>query len=139
MAAGNRAAEGVSRALPAAFPRRPRCREAPPAAPTYILLLKLARQVALHEGCLPGAAVAHQDELELDLRLSLGGHRGGSFQKSLRACPTGAGKMAEARSQSVFLTAEPSLQSNLLICVHVYMKAKRQPWVLFLRYYPSIF
>ena len=28
------------------------------------ILLKLTRQVVLHEGCLPGAAVAHQDELD---------------------------------------------------------------------------
>lgn len=93
------------------YPRHPHAHgRAAPTAPTYILLLKLARQVALHERRLPGAAVAHQDELkrrrqreppgfppamplprpslspnrpvrpythlELDLRLSLGGHRG---------------------------------------------------------------
>jgi hypothetical protein len=59
--------------------------------------------VVLHEGCLPSATVAHQDELELDLRLFLGGHLSGSFQKSHCACPTGAGKMAEARFKMLFL------------------------------------
>jgi hypothetical protein len=45
-------------------------RPAPPPAPapayrppTYILLLELARQVTLHERRLPGATIAHQDEL----------------------------------------------------------------------------
>lgn len=61
----------------------------------YILLLKLAHQVVLHECHLPHAAVAHQDEVELDLRLSMGGHRGdpareSGFRKRLRACPTEA-------------------------------------------------
>lgn len=43
--------------------RLPRPQPRSPAAPTYILLLELARQVALHKRRLPGAAVAHQDEL----------------------------------------------------------------------------
>lgn len=60
---GEQSGRGVSHALPR-FPQGPAAELQPPAAPTYILLLKLARQVALHEGCLPGAAVAHQDELD---------------------------------------------------------------------------
>ena len=64
----------------------------------------LPSQVALHEGCLSGA---HQEELELHLRLSLGGHHGdpggeSGFQKSLSACSTEAGKMAETPTLLIF-------------------------------------
>lgn len=53
---------GRSARAPGPPPRSPR------AAPTYVLLLELAGQVAFHERRLPGAAVAHQHELRRHAR-----------------------------------------------------------------------